>query len=107
MERHGGCQCVRERATGREGEETERKRAGGERQDDIEQREGGIEYLGLACGNSDAVFMDVYLSVSPTGSSHFPLGNKWSADMMFPVGSRQAGGHLSDGDAHIYMGQSH
>lgn len=62
----------RERDTGRE-----RKRNGGERQDEREQREGGIEYL--ACGNSDAVFMDVYLTVNPTGSSHFPLGNSWSA----------------------------
>lgn len=56
-----------------------RERKWGERQDEREQRGGGIEYVGQACGNSDAVFMDVYLSVNPKGSSHFPLGNSWSA----------------------------
>lgn len=69
--------------------EGERKR--GERQDDGEQREGGIKYSGMGCGNSDAVFMDVYLSASPTGSSHFPLGNSWSAGKTFLIGSRKAG----------------
>ena len=49
----GGEQEEREK---KEGEKESR----GERQDDIEQREGGIECSGLA-GNSDAVFMDVYL----------------------------------------------
>lgn len=46
--------------------------------------------------------MDVYLSVSPTGSSHFPLGNSWSADKKFLMGCNKAGGQLSDGDAHIH-----
>ncbi len=82
--------------------ESERKKTGGERQDDREQREGGIECSGLACGNSDAVFMDVYLSASPTGSSHFPLGNSWSAGKKLLVGSREAGGQLSDRDTRIH-----
>lgn len=34
-----------------------------------------MEYLRLASGNSDTVFMDVYMLASPTGNSHFPLGN--------------------------------
>lgn len=68
---------------------SKRKKGGGERQDDREQRGGGINCLGLACGNSDAVFMDVYLSASPTGSSHFPLGNSWSAGKRFLMGSRK------------------
>lgn len=57
---------------------------------------GGRERLSLACGNSVAVFMDVYLSASPTGSSHFPLGSSWSAGGLLLVGSREAGGQLSD-----------
>lgn len=71
--------CERGRQEERKKKERE-KESRGERQDDIEQREGGIECSALACGNSDAVFMDVYLSASPTGSSNFPLGNSWSAD---------------------------
>lgn len=71
--------------------EGQREETGGERQDDGEQREGGTEYSGLACGNSDVVFMDVYLSASPRGSSHFPLGNSWSAGKMFLTGSRKSG----------------
>lgn len=86
----------------RDTQEESRKKTGGERQDDREQREGGIECSGPACGNSDAVFMDVYLSASPTGSSHFPLGNSWSAGKRFLVGCRRAGGQLSDRDAHIH-----
>lgn len=55
-----------------------------ERGDDGKQRErGGIQRSGPACGNSDAVFMDVYLSASPPGSSHFPLGDGWSPGETF------------------------
>lgn len=49
-----------------------------------------------ACGNTDTVFMDVYLSVSPTGSSHFPLGNTPSAHKKFFMGSKEAVGQLRD-----------
>lgn len=73
-----------------------------DRKDDREQRGGGVECLGLACGNSEAVFLDVYLSASPTGNSHFPHGNSWSAGKKFLTGSRKAGGQLSDRVAHIH-----
>lgn len=48
-----------------------------------ERERGGIQRSGPACGNSDAVFMDVYLSASPPGSSHFPLGDGWSPGETF------------------------
>lgn len=38
-----------------------------------------------ACGNSDVVFMDVYLSASPPGSSHFPLGDGCLPGQTFPL----------------------
>lgn len=50
MERHGGRQCARERGRQEEKRVRERKQWG-ERQDDIEQRGGGIECSVLACGN--------------------------------------------------------
>lgn len=73
-----------------------KSRREGERQEDGEQGKGGLEYLELDCGNLDKVFMDVYLSASPAGSSHFPLGNSLSADQKFLMRSRKAGGQLSD-----------
>lgn len=48
-----------------------------------EREREGIQCSGPACGNSDAVFMDVYLLASPPGSSHFPLGDGWSPGETF------------------------
>lgn len=50
---------------------------------------------GLTCGNP--VFMDVYLSASPKGSSYFPFGNSWSLDKKSLTESGKAGGQISDG----------
>lgn len=97
MERH------RERDTGREYEEREREK---ERKQGVKDRmTGNRKKAGrvlMACGNSDRVFMDVYLSASPTGSSHFPFGNSWSAGKKLFMGSGKAGGQLSDRDTHIH-----
>lgn len=68
---------------GRDYKEKKEGEKNGVKEDDKEQREREIQYSGLACGNSDTVFMDVYLSASPPGSSHFPLGNSWSAGKTF------------------------
>lgn len=80
----------REGYTAREYEERERERERGVKDRMMENRE-KEGHSGLACGNSDVVFMDVYLSASPRGSSHFPLGNSWSAGKMFLAGSRKSG----------------
>lgn len=52
--------------------------------------------LTLVCGNSETVFMDVYLAACPTGSSYFPYGKKWSAGIKFLVGSSQAEGQHAE-----------
>lgn len=49
----------------------------------------------LTCGNP--VFMDVYLSAGPTGSSYFPFGNSWWLEKMSLTGSGTAGRQISDG----------
>lgn len=75
--------------------ERKRESRGDERQDEEEQKERGTVLGGLTCGNP--VFMDVYLSASPKGSSYFPFGNSWSLDKKSLTESGKAGGQISDG----------
>lgn len=90
-----GQQEERRRRRQEKNREKERQSRGDERQDEEEQKERGTVLGGLTCGNP--VFMDVYLSASPKGSSYFPFGNSWSLDKKSLTESGKAGGQISDG----------
>lgn len=48
-----------------------------------EEKEGCSAYDWFV--GTDAVFMDVYPSASPEGSSHFPLAKSWSGGRTFLI----------------------
>lgn len=56
----------------------ERERRGGRRDERGTEKKEGQRVQSLRLWER-AIFMDVYLSASPTGNSYFPLGNCWSA----------------------------